>query len=89
MKYLLLFLLFIIGFGCEEERPDYTTKPSVSNTVEYGSEYRDRKIISIVMEIEGCQYVVVSHVNGISVVHKQNCKYCTNVEKENKNISVK
>lgn len=44
--------------------------------VEVQAKYRSLAFAVKVVTVDSCQYVVANTKDGVSVIHKQNCKYC-------------
>ena len=63
-------LLFFGMNGCNESGVDQ--EPDLNRKSEIG-------FTSNIIEVDSCQYVVAvknSFNGGVSIIHKQNCKYC-------------
>lgn len=74
MKKYIIALCLIIVSGC---KPNDYNDNSVKNS-KNNSYYELNDCIEIsVTEVDSCQYVVANVFgNGVSIIHKQNCKYC-------------
>jgi hypothetical protein len=87
MKKLFYLLPLVFIFGCEyreEVRSVQDTSPTVINNKLLVNDRPGYWLTIQTITHDDCEYIIVQSTDGVSVVHKQNCKYCLERSKENK-----
>ena len=73
IAYLLLVVVIFCGCGSNDSKQQRKQLNKVQE-VEYGT--------SQVLEIDSCEYIVWNYGYAGGMVHKQNCKFCTERSKK-------
>lgn len=81
MKKTLILLLVFTMFGCSSNETVNETvneSPRVESILKHNLKNATGAVHMV--EIDDCEYIIATHGNsgggGISIIHKENCKFC-------------
>lgn len=78
-----ILLVVVIFYGCENRSTSQTSTEKLKNSGRIIYNYGWNTTVRV-FEVDGCEYIGFDNGSngGTSIIHKQNCKFCTERNKK-------